>query len=45
MNSAHCAADFEFNTLDIENSLTTIYEDHASLLHYLSQAGFRNRRR
>ncbi|HMD76454.1 MAG TPA: DUF3536 domain-containing protein [Terracidiphilus sp.] len=24
---------------DIENSLTTIYEDHASLLHYLSQAG------
>ena len=23
----------------IENSLTTIYEDHASLLHYLSQAG------
>jgi alpha-amylase/alpha-mannosidase (GH57 family) len=25
--------------LDIENSLTTIYEDHASLLHFLSQAG------
>jgi len=25
--------------LDIENSLKTIYEDHASLLHYLSQAG------
>jgi alpha-amylase/alpha-mannosidase (GH57 family) len=25
--------------LDIETSLTTIYEDHASLLHYLSQAG------
>jgi hypothetical protein len=24
---------------DIENSLTTIYEEHASLLHYLSQAG------
>ena len=24
---------------DIENSLTTIYEDHASLLHYFSQAG------
>jgi hypothetical protein len=24
---------------DIENSLTSIYEDHASLLHYLSQAG------
>ena len=24
---------------DIENSLTIIYEDHASLLHYLSQAG------
>ncbi len=24
---------------DIENSLTTIYEDHASLLHYLSHAG------
>jgi alpha-amylase/alpha-mannosidase (GH57 family) len=24
---------------DIEKSLTTIYEDHASLLHYLSQAG------
>jgi alpha-amylase/alpha-mannosidase (GH57 family) len=24
---------------DIENSLTTIYKDHASLLHYLSQAG------
>ena len=24
---------------DIENTLTTIYEDHASLLHYLSQAG------
>jgi alpha-amylase/alpha-mannosidase (GH57 family) len=24
---------------NIENSLTTIYEDHASLLHYLSQAG------
>jgi alpha-amylase/alpha-mannosidase (GH57 family) len=24
---------------DIEHSLTTIYEDHASLLHYLSQAG------
>jgi len=24
---------------DIENSLTTIYEDHASLSHYLSQAG------
>ena len=24
---------------DIENSLTNIYEDHASLLHYLSQAG------
>jgi alpha-amylase/alpha-mannosidase (GH57 family) len=24
---------------DIENSLTTIYEDHASLLHYLAQAG------
>ena len=24
---------------DIESSLTTIYEDHASLLHYLSQAG------
>jgi len=24
---------------DIENSLTTIYESHASLLHYLSQAG------
>jgi alpha-amylase/alpha-mannosidase (GH57 family) len=25
--------------LDIETSLTTIYEDHASLLHYLSEAG------
>ena len=25
--------------MDIETSLTTIYEDHASLLHYLSQAG------
>jgi alpha-amylase/alpha-mannosidase (GH57 family) len=24
---------------DIEKSLTSIYEDHASLLHYLSQAG------
>ncbi len=24
---------------DIETSLTTIYEDHASLLHYLAQAG------
>ena len=24
---------------DIENSLSTIYEDHASLLHYLSKAG------
>jgi len=24
---------------DIEKSMTTIYEDHASLLHYLSQAG------
>jgi len=24
---------------DIENSLTTIYEDHANLLHYLAQAG------
>jgi len=24
---------------DIETSLTTIYEDHASLLHFLSQAG------
>jgi len=24
---------------EIENSLTTIYEEHASLLHYLSQAG------
>ncbi len=24
---------------DIEKSLTTIYEDHASLLHYLAQAG------
>lgn len=24
---------------DIENSLTNIYEDHASLLHYLSRAG------
>jgi alpha-amylase/alpha-mannosidase (GH57 family) len=24
---------------DIENSLTTIYEDHASLLHFLSKAG------
>ena len=24
---------------NIENSLTTIYEDHASLLHYLSQSG------
>ena len=24
---------------DIENSLTTIYEDHASLLHFLSQEG------
>jgi hypothetical protein len=24
---------------DIENSLKTIYDDHASLLHYLSQAG------
>ncbi|MGC9158145.1 MAG: DUF3536 domain-containing protein [Terracidiphilus sp.] len=24
---------------DIEQSLTTIYEEHASLLHYLSQAG------
>jgi len=24
---------------DIETSLTTIYEDHASLLHYLSEAG------
>jgi alpha-amylase/alpha-mannosidase (GH57 family) len=24
---------------DIENSLTIIYEDHASLMHYLSQAG------
>ena len=24
---------------DIENSLTTIYQDHASLLHYLSQGG------
>jgi alpha-amylase/alpha-mannosidase (GH57 family) len=24
---------------DIENSLTNIYEDHASLLHYLTQAG------
>jgi alpha-amylase/alpha-mannosidase (GH57 family) len=23
---------------DVENSLTTIYQDHASLLHYLSQA-------
>ena len=29
---------------DIENSLTTIYEDHASLLHYLSQAGLPNLR-
>ncbi|MGA3372488.1 MAG: DUF3536 domain-containing protein [Terracidiphilus sp.] len=25
--------------LEIENSLTAIYEDHATLLHYLSQAG------
>jgi alpha-amylase/alpha-mannosidase (GH57 family) len=25
--------------MDIENSLTTIYRDHASLLHFLSQAG------
>ena len=25
--------------VDIENSLTTIYQDHASLLHYFSQAG------
>jgi len=24
---------------DMENSLTTIYQDHASLLHFLSQAG------
>ena len=24
---------------DIESSLTTIYQDHASLLHYLAQAG------
>jgi len=24
---------------DVENSMTTIYEDHASLLHFLSQAG------
>ncbi|MGH9606062.1 MAG: DUF3536 domain-containing protein [Terracidiphilus sp.] len=24
---------------DIENALSTIYQDHASLLHYLSQAG------
>ncbi|HUA93407.1 MAG TPA: DUF3536 domain-containing protein [Terracidiphilus sp.] len=24
---------------DVENSLATIYQDHASLLHYLSQAG------
>ena len=24
---------------DIENSLTTIYQDHASLLHFLSQSG------
>jgi alpha-amylase/alpha-mannosidase (GH57 family) len=24
---------------DIENSLTTIYQDHASLLHFLAQAG------
>ena len=24
---------------DIESSLTTLYDDHASLLHYLSQAG------
>jgi alpha-amylase/alpha-mannosidase (GH57 family) len=24
---------------DIENSLTSIYQDHASLLHYLAQAG------
>ena len=24
---------------DIESSLTTIYQDHANLLHYLSQAG------
>jgi alpha-amylase/alpha-mannosidase (GH57 family) len=24
---------------DVENSLSTIYQDHASLLHYLSQAG------
>jgi hypothetical protein len=24
---------------DVESSLTTIYQDHASLLHYLSQAG------
>jgi alpha-amylase/alpha-mannosidase (GH57 family) len=24
---------------DIESSLTTVYQDHASLLHYLSQAG------
>jgi alpha-amylase/alpha-mannosidase (GH57 family) len=24
---------------DVENSLTTIYSDHASLLHFLSQAG------
>jgi alpha-amylase/alpha-mannosidase (GH57 family) len=24
---------------DIENSLTSIYQDHSSLLHYLSQAG------
>ena len=24
---------------DIESSLTAIYEDHASLLHYLAQSG------
>ncbi len=29
----------ESTLLDIENSLSSIYQDHASLLHYLSKAG------
>ena len=33
------AAHSQLHSGDIENSLTTIYQDHASLLHYLSQAG------
>ncbi len=38
-SAASCELILNSTLWDIENSLTTIYQDHASLLHYLSQAG------